>query len=392
MKLTYKPLANPLLILSDSPSLLSGLSRAGRDIASLAATLPQFRVGYLGRGGFNQRKFPWHQVDFPESAQWGEGYLERVWNDFSGGEPGVILSNWDLSRLLWFTHPQGTGLEAFAGPNRNFQKWVYSPVDSTGPNGQTLSVASQACLHGFDRACVASEFGCQVMRASGRTDADWLPHGLWLDKFHPYANAKALLGGDENGVYVGANMTNQARKDMPAAFECAAALRQEYGSKFKFWLHTDVLVRYWNVYALAADYGVQDCLEVTTELTDEQLAVRYSACDCTVNPTAGEGFSYVTAESQACGTACVVTDYAAGAELVEEDCRVLPVAMRVDTQHNVLRAVLSGYGFAAKVKEQVERKRGDWEYRSEQLADRVSYLGWEKLKHPWTKWLLEGLK
>lgn len=391
--LKFKPFANPLLIVGDNPALPGGLSRIGRDLATLAATLPEFRVGYLGRGEGNNAKLPFTLYSFSEAGQWGQGHLQATWEDFSRGEPGVIMTTDDPSRRLWFACPQAYGpLAAFLGDGRNFSKWGYFPVDGWGPGGRCLGGEGRATVAGYDRVLAASEWGRDALREGGRADADWLPHGLFMDKFHAKPKARAELDWKESDVWVGSVMANHSRKDFPALFECAAVLRAHYGNRFHLWLHTDILIRYWNVYALAADYGVSDCLEVTHGGTDEGLATRYSACDCTLLPSAGEGFSYPTAESLACGTACVVTDYAAGQELVQQDCRVRPVAYRVDTAHNVRRAVISGHAFAQAVMGQVERKKEDWGFVSEGHADSVSHLDWSKLRHLWTRWFREGLR
>lgn len=404
MKLQFKPLNVPILILSDDPGSLTGLGRVGRDIASLLCTLPQFRVGYLGRGSVGRRKFPFAQYSYPESGQWGEDYIAKVWNDFSGGDNGIIWSNWDASRLLWFSQPHtlqsaNPELAKFLGEGRNFLKFGYFPIDGTGPNGYSLPVSMEAAVDGFDRVLATSEWGMNTLKEG---TADWLPHGIWMDKFKPFMprglemaiqrTDRDYLSWKFDGVYLGCNMSNQSRKDWPAAFECAAALKHDYGNRFHAWFHTDTPLRYWNFYALAADYGVDDCTEVTLDLTDEQLALRYSACDCTILPSGGEGFGYPIAESMACGTACVVTDYAAGQELVGDDCKVQPVAFRVDTQHNVRRAVNSGYAFAQKAKGQIEAKRKDWEGRGEELRAKVEHLSWLKLKTIWERWFLDGLK
>lgn len=390
-----KPLSNPILIVSDNPAHSGGLARMGRDLATLCCTMPQFRVGYMGRGTGNKRKLPFYLFSYPESGQWGEAYIKDVWNDFSGGEPGVIITGDDLSRRHWFVNPTGLpqDLAQFLGPGRNFKRWAYIPLDSTGPNGKTLSVAGRDCALRYDRTLAASEWGCEVLKASGRTDADWLPHGIWPDKFKvppSFTHGFFDWGGK---IVVGCVMANQARKDFPAAFECFATLRADYGNRFHAWLHTDSLLNYWSVYALAADYGVGDCLEVTVGgCEDSVLSARYAACSCTILPSAGEGFGFPIAESLASGTACIVTDYAAGPELVEESCRIEPVCYRVDTQHNVLRSVLSGYAFAQAAKGQIEAKQEDWEYRSGQLAATVEHLHWPRLKYPWERWLLDGLR
>lgn len=390
----FKRLSNKLLFLSDQAADLSGLARVGRDLASLCCTLPEFDAAYLGRGSVGKKKFPWTQYSYPESTGgWGQDYLEEVIRDFFGEERGIVFSNWDLSRLGWLLGPQYQNqrhAQVF-GEGRNFDLHCYVPVDSTGPNGHSLGIEQSQIAQGADRIMAASEWGMNVLKNSGRPDADWMPHGLFMDQFHVVTGARSLLGWKEEDIYTGICMTNQARKDWPVAFECMAVLKKELGNRYKCWIHTDLLVHYWNLYALATDYGVADCLSITTELNDDQLALRYSACDCTLLPSGGEGFSYPTAESLACGTACVVADYAAAQELVPEDCRVRPVTYRVDTQHNVRRAVLSGYSFANAVKEQIEKKRLDPEGRGEELAEMVSHLDWNKLKVPWTRWFLQGL-
>jgi glycosyltransferase involved in cell wall biosynthesis len=304
----------------------------------------------------------------------------------------------DASRRHWFVNPVGMpeDLQRFLGPGRNFEKWGHFPVDSTGPDGTTLSVESRDTVLRYDRVLATSEWGCGVLQRSGRADADWLPHGVFTETFRcaglPMKTCKDVAEWDKDQVVVGCVMSNQSRKDFPALFQCFHDLKAHYGNRFHGWLHTDTLIRYWNVYALATDYGVSDAVEITLDLSDCQLALRYSGCDCTVLPSAGEGFGYPIAESLACGTACIVPDYSAAQEIVPPDCRVRPMAYRVDTQHNCLRAVLHGSAFAKAAVGQIESKRQDWEYRSGELAASVSHLSWSSLKHLWTRWLLEGLK
>ena len=134
------------------------------------------------------------------------------------------------------------------------------------------------------------------------------------------------------------------------------------------------------------------CILITSDLVDEQLSLRYSSCDCTILPTAGEGFGFPIVESLACGTSCITTNYAAGPALVPPACRVMPIAYRVDTIHNVVRAVLDGPSFYRAAVEQVELKREQGVYRSHELSGSVAHLSWDALKYPWTKWLLEGVQ
>lgn len=393
MNLPLKPLANPLLLISDSPGQPTGLARLCRDLATLTSAMPEFRVAVLGRTpytGIDSRHFPWKSYPFPEAGQWGQDYILPAWKDFAGTDAGIIMSLWDLSRMLWFTSPRGMkeDLERFLGPGRNYAKWAYVPVDATGPDEHGLPVGMVEAARGYERMCAASEWGANVIRR--HRPCNWVPHGLDMAKFS-IGPRRGTLDWPEDQITCGVVMANQSRKDWPVAFECARILKSDLGNRFKLWAHTDVMIGYWNLYALATDYGVGDSIEVTLDLTDEQLAQRYSACEATILPTGGEGFGYPIAESLACGTACITTDYAAGQELVDEDCRVGAVAYRVDTQHDVRRAVLSGWGFASRVKAQIERKQEDWDYRAQELRHKVEHLDWKNLKYVWERWFREGI-
>jgi glycosyltransferase involved in cell wall biosynthesis len=403
----FKKLSNPILFLSDAPESHTGLGRVGRDLACLCASMSEFRVGYLARGGIGKRALPFTYYSYPESAQWGEDYLAGVAKDFFGEDYGIVFSNWDLTRLGWLAAPRTPELSMQYGPGRNWDLWVYSPVDSEGVGGP-LGAEVQQILPGFDRVLAPSEWGMNLLRNSGRVDADWMPHLVDTKVFKPRdlprehfngwvlspTSARSLITGwNPDDIILGCVMANQARKDYPVAFDCARLLAREYGKRFKFWLHTDRLVGYWNIPALAADYGIGESIagNVTIGLSDQQLALRYSACDSTILPS-HEGFGFPIAESLACGTPALVTDYAAGQELVVQGMRVAPVAYRIDTQFNVKRPVLSGRSFADAVATMIEYKRNDWEGMSEECRARVEHLSFERLKWPWMKWFQEGLR
>lgn len=380
------------MVVSDNPGLRGGLSRSGRDIATLLCTMPQFRVAYLGRGITQKRQFPFVLYDYPESGQWGEGYIEYAWNDFSSGEEGIILTTDDLSRRHWFSNPAGLPdeLRRFLGDRRTFHKWAYVPLDSAGPNGVCLPVALRDCLGGYDRVLAASEWGKELMIRSGRTDAEYLPHGIWPEKFHPVPGARKLLDWGDDEIHVGCVMANQERKDFPTLFQVFRDLQIEYGQRFRGWLHTDLPIRAWNIYALAVDYGVERT-DVTFDLTDDQLAIYYSACHATLLPSGGEGFGYPIAESMACGTPCVVTDYAGGAELVARERRVTPLIYHVETPHNSLRAINSPTHFTQAVIDQIEDKEADWKLTSQEMTAEIEHLQWPRLRERWVDWIERGL-
>lgn len=393
-----------LLIYGDAPDQFSGLSRISRDLCLIAGTLPEFRVGSFGRGSVGSSRFPWPQYSFSESQQWGELQLQQVWRDFSRDGSGNILTVWDASRLLWFTGLAATGdqsLDVFLGPNRTFQRWGYFMVDGTGPDGQTLPYESRAVMQSYDRVLVASSWAAEVARRSG-IECEWMPHPIDGDKFQIKLMHRQMLREQldvADRIVVGCVMTNQARKDWPTAFAAAALLAKEHRSRFLFWVHTDSAAftpgAYWNLHALAQDYGLPpECLRITLTgtHTDSMMAAFYNACDATLVCSGGEGFGYPIAESLACGCPCITQNYAAGAELTREEWRIPVNAFKLETSHNILRAVHSPYLWALKLSEAIETSRVEGDEWRQDLAKSMEYLHLKKLKMIWKRWMLEGLR
>lgn len=383
----------PILLMSDSPELPSGLARITRDLAMhISNDLPRFRVGTLGRAGHGSRTLPWAQYNFAPTPQdqWGVAALPGAWEDFAGDTPGVIMTIQDPSRMYWFTHPDSMeeGIARFLRQAR-FQRWGYFPVDSTGP-GDKLSGICCAALQGYDRLLGYTKFGAGVLSRSAGRAVDWIPHGLDMDVFQPRDRkaARIAMGFKDNALVVGCNMTNQPRKDWGLwASICAHLKRRD--PNVRFWAHIDVIERTWSLPALIEDYGLADNVKVTMAgaLSDVELSYFYSACDVTMLPSLGEGHGFPIVESMACGVPCVHGNYAGGAELIPEAWRVDPVAWRVDTPYNCIRPVFD----PARWAEILMASHGEGGMRS--LAPYVEHLAWPKLwTSLWRKWFEEGLR
>lgn len=385
--------AVPLLFLSDSPYLPTGLARITKDLASLASQLPEFRVGVMGRGGIGTSKLPFPTYSFPETEQWGEGWLPSVWEDFAGSAFGHILTIWDLTRLDWFARPRmGGPLQEFLTSGK-FKRWGYIPVDHYGIGGKLTGMCVDT-LRGFDRILAYTMFGKQVIEDSlGMGEVNWIPHGINGQVFQPREKApgRMILGVKEDEKLIGCVMTNQSRKDWGTAFGAIAALGPN--KSWKYWFHTDTFMRYWNLLALIDDFGVKDRVIVTTEnFTSEQLSYLYSACDITFLPSLGEGFGYPIVESLACGVPVVTGNFAGGVELIPEpDWLVIRYTERLDTQWNCVRPVWRPQEWAKKI-EWAVTQYGDGSYR-DICVNSVAHLDWQKLwPSTWKKWFLEGLQ
>ena len=383
----------PLLFLSDSPHLATGLSRITRDLATHVCSLPQFRVGTMGLGGNGSSKLPWAQYCFDETHQWGEEHIEENWDDFAGSERGIIMTIWDLSRLDWFARPKmGGRLQKFL-ESKKFLKWAYVPVDHYGIDGKVTSLAADTLL-GFDRVLAYTLFGKKVLEDTLGREVDWIPHGFRGDVFMPRDKApgRAMLGVKPDEELIGCVMTNQARKDWGVCISTWQRLRRPGR---RFWAHVDTPTRYWNLYALLADFefAEDDVIMTFNGMFDnETLSYLYSACDVTMLPSLGEGFGYPIVESLACGVPVVHTNYGGGAELIpEKEWLVDKVGERLDTLWNCVRPVLSPINWAEKV-EWAVTQHADGTYKDVCVRS-VEHLEWQKLwPSCWQKWFLEGVR
>lgn len=384
----------PLLFLSDSPSLPTGLARITKDLAVLTQELPQFRVGVLGRGGHGSCKLPFAQYNVHEIEQWGEEHIESVWMDFAGEEQGVIMTIWDPSRLGWFSRPRVPGrLRDFLLSGR-FKKWGYFPVDSYGVGGK-LTGRVEDTLRGFDRKLAYTLFGKSVLESTLGEEVDWIPHGYNPDVFQPRdrTGARMASGVGDNETLVGCVMTNQARKDWATAFGAIAYLKNQKPD-LKFWAHTDTVERYWNLFALIEDFQLRDMVKLTYtgEYSSKQLSYMYSACDITFLPSLGEGFGYPIVESLACGVPVVHGAYGGGAELIPDKSWLVPsIGERLDGMWNCVRPVWNPDTWANTLSAVLDEAKGGG--LVDTCVRSVEHLQWKRLwEGAWKKWLLAGIK
>lgn len=382
----------PLLLMSDSPHLRSGLARITRDLATVACSLPDFRVGTFGRGGWGCRRLPWAQYNFPESAEWGQAYLENCWRDFAGDQVGVILTIQDPSRVHWFAQPQYINdcpLKEFLQSGR-FRRWGYFPVDGVGVHNK-LSVVQGDAIQGYDRALAYGAWGAEVIANTIGREVEWIPHGYNSEVFQPRGReaGRMALCLKEEDLVIAAVMTNQARKNWGLAFQIAEQLRRTY-SNLKFLAVVDVMTRYWSIDSLVADFDASKYVKVidNSNFTDTELSYLYSACDLTILPSLGEGFGFPVVESMACGVPCVTGGYGGSVELVpKQSWLVEPHAWRMEGACNITRPVYNPMDWVKAIKDVLHEENA-----SEWCCQQVEHLRWDNLHHQWKKWLLEGVK
>jgi glycosyltransferase involved in cell wall biosynthesis len=368
----------PILILSDAPSCSSGLGRACRDVATgiTQKVGDVYRVATFGYGGPGSVHLPFFQYHIEDMNNWVTPTLPKVWEDWSQGEDGILLTIWDPSRVGWLAQPEHDenlagfdDLRAFL-LSKPFQKWIYAPVDATGP-WEKLDISQRHTLLGFDRIIAYGQFGAQTILNT--IDAEnalsrhlaFIPHGIDSSVFHERnrntarfaflgtTKAKPIRGQADpvakDELLVGIVATNQRRKDWALGIEAVGLLAQNH--KVRLWIHTNTLENEWSIPALLYNFNMLDRTVISLGyLSDDKMAKAYSACDVTLGIGAGEGFGYPIMESLFCGTPCIHGNYAGAPEWMKvDDLLIDPVAFHIEGVYSCKRPVFSAASWASKI-------------------------------------------
>lgn len=298
----------------------------------------------------------------------------------------MLFSIWDAGRAF-----------ALLACQRVEQRWGYIPVDSTNVQGSLSGPAAEA-IHRYDRVLAYGRWGSEVLR-SLRSPVPYLPHGLDLNVWTYQVDAAVLEVVEAEILHrrpgewiLGCVATNQPRKDLALYLATLAELRRR-GQKVRGWLHTDRLIRSWSIPGLIQDFGLSKKVEVTLQLTDQELAACYASCGVTLAPGLGEGFGYPIVESLGCGTPCVHGHFAGGAELLPLNAWRVPVqAERLEGFYGLRRPVFSPVDMANAVERALAWKRADERTCQAYCRGQVEYLRWEHLWPRWRAWFKQGLE
>jgi len=358
----------PILFISDSPDLRSGLARISRDLAAHVASMPEYRVGILGRGGLGTRQLGVMQYVYDVKHGFGEeDLLSRTWRDFADDGEGILMCCWDASRLGWLSRGE------WIQKRRNKIKLaIYAPVDSAGPFGR-LTASEQNILAGFNEVLAYGPFGAEVLSKTLGREIDWIPHGIQTDVFQPRDKraARIAMGLSEKQKLAGCVMTNQIRKDWGLWAQCMAMLPDWHS-----WVHIDTIQRHWDLGELISSFGLADRVTVTFSGSkdDVEMSYLYSACDVTILPSS-EGFGFPIAESLSCGVPVIHSTYGGGNwRNVDGVLSVQPIHMRMEGIYNTMRPVFDPAHWA----EAISRWNND--VRSvEDCRASVMHLDWKSL-------------
>ena len=388
----------PILIVSDNVTSPTGLGRIARELSvriheDLSDT---FRLGTLGYGSSTSRRFGWHQYNLPRLENWSIPDLPKIWRDFSDDQHGVIFPIFNPSWLPWLADceklPNGT-LKDFLR-TKPFERWGYFPVDAEGPNGKLPQEVADVIVR-FDRPLLYTKWASDLLQKTNGFVAPHLPHGTDTKIFYPRGRQEmrktfvgTVTGGQpmpmkDDVFLVGIVATNSARKDWNLGLEVCGELLKR-GVNVGVWAHTNKVQGHWDITGLSKAYGLDGrIIPTVTDLTDEQMAEAYCACNATLG-IGSEGWGLPLAESLACGIPCVTMDYAGATEFVPREHRVNPIGFYAEGWYAHRRPVFKVSEWAYRVQEAVS----NWDYSVSALRPEFT---WDGCWPAWKKWLEEGV-
>ncbi|KKL97327.1 hypothetical protein LCGC14_1835600 [marine sediment metagenome] len=274
-----------LMVVGDGFAQPTGLARIARDLTARLRQNADSLGIEVSAVGWQPPLSPFQRdwyLGHQDSEGWGAQALSVWWAERVDPRTiGVVLTVWDPARCHGLRQANLT----------NAHWWGYFPIDAEGVRGSLQWGPAAETVQAYDRVLGYGRFGAKVLE----TD-DYLPHGIDTQVFYPRIDQAGWEAIEflapvvqANSILVGCVAANQPRKDFALLFAAVAKMR-EVDRGVRLWLHTDTQIGAWAIPQLAADYGLQRALIVTTSLTDDQLAAAYTWCAVTIAPGLGEGF------------------------------------------------------------------------------------------------------
>lgn len=326
----------PLIIFSDHPASHSGLARITRDLAlRIHSHLPEFRVATLGYGSAGSCHLPFLQYSWRQNDYFIPLELPSVAQDFAGDEPFIFMTIGDIQRFLPLADPQFCPDIGFQNwwrdlrAQKRVKLWGYFPIDAHGIGGKLPPQLAHTLTH-YDRVLVPSEWAKGIVQKTlPALEVEAIPHGIDTDIFKPHDKQesrekigeildpaiqwpKTPVDVHPDALWIGIVATNQWRKDWGLGIEVVAEIQKT--RPIFLWAHIDRLKtdQGWSLLELLSDFNLLQCSMVTVGgVSDESMAVAYSAMDCTLGIGRGEGHGYPIYESIYCGTPCYTHPYGA---------------------------------------------------------------------------------
>ena len=268
--------------------------------------------------GLHGAKLDWHGMPvYPQGFDtWSNDIAGLHAQHHFRGQRGVIITLCDV----WV-------LKGPAWEENEVISWT--PVDHQPAPPKVIDYFK----HSKATPVAMSLWGQERLAAAGLEDVWYAPHGIETNIYKPTpeiggTSVRELFGLPEDAFVFGMNAANKGnhkiRKSFPEVFTAFAMFHRQHPDSLLH-LHTEKFGQTMGVdlKRLAVSCGVPETAISFTDqyayrlgLSPEALAGMYTAWDCLLAPSMGEGFGIPVIEAQACGTPVIVSDFSAQPELV----------------------------------------------------------------------------
>lgn len=313
----WRKLVMKVLLITDNPSLSSGLARVGRAIASVLHG--KYEFVYLGLHSSDAREFAYTEkqgkVIGYNQPDYGKNYLLNASFD-------LVLTVGDPFHFDYIP----------SLPNRKKFTWIsYVTIDSVNQLGK-LPMSWQQSLSNPDLLTTTSKFGQEAITEFLDITAPlYLPLGV-DDTFYRLTDKKRkqlrkAQNLDDYFVVLSVNR-NSFRKQLPIILKVALNLSNHqiegYSEGFKFLLSCNSDDAYgYNLRQLIQDYNLENIMLIEkTKHPDEDLNQLYNMADIFVTSSGGEGFGLTILEAMKCGLPIIGANYSSIPELVNEEGQI----------------------------------------------------------------------
>lgn len=309
-----------ILLVSNAPWTKTGYGTQG---ASLARRLKAdgHYVAYMANYGLNGGNLEWEGIPILTNGLEG-GYADPiVHGHIRATQPDLVLSIFDIWALKGKPFPLPREQEHLA------PRWAaWMPIDHDPlPFTRGLTEANRDVIQRVTYPIAMSQHGHDSINALGFANS-YIPHGVEKE-YHFTSDGRnefrrLLLLPKDSFLFgsVGLNRNFPNRK----GFDRLIAAFAKMPKNAYLYLHTlpNSQVGSVDLNRIAEHFGVADRVifpdvyNYVLGYSQEGMNAIYSAIDCYVQPTMGEGFGLPVLEAQACGCPVIATDCTSMSELV----------------------------------------------------------------------------
>lgn len=385
-----------LLLVTDHPSLPTGLARIGRELSPILNQ--NFDFEYLGLHSPSETEDFSYKVisDRCKTKSYGMERLSSIVN--CSVKEKMRCPSGRLKKVLTIGDPFHFNYIPHLSNRRNFTWISYITVDSIDYTGR-LPMSWQLSLCDPDMLVTTSLFGCDSVTNFLEITPRHIPLGVGNQFYRMDEEERSLLResfGLKNYFVVAVVNRNTVRKQLPMVLKTAKILSKtklEHYAGIKFFLYTNPNDMYgYDLEDMVKSYGINDLVLFSKlqDVKDEVLNKIYNLSDVFLTTSGGEGFGLTVLEAMKCGLPIVCANYSSLPELVgkNNECgTLLTPRSYLTTENGTELAILDPEDIAGSI---IELSSNSSRYQS----CSVKAMGFAE-RYPWddmTKDMLDVLQ